>query len=553
VFQFYLYSLSFLIFQLLLGFLFSLFSFFSNTKMISEENHKPVTDHEDHDASSCRTTASLPVAYKDNDDSTGITEEITHVPPRRKQNLLLEIPSRTPEECSQDYVAIKMPMTPSPTPTPTPKRVNFLMTSRSVDAPTNNSPGSATSKGKSSLRNILPKLSFRNRTLTDIEKANASTLEVSSSGPREKPLISRSLSLSKIFTPRMKRTSSLPLEEIGHSNTESTHGGNGSVGGPLSKRETRLKIARSLSMPANNKKDKSLRRMDSFFRVVSSTPRVKEGNELLSTSPTKDTEIEDADDGEDIAEEEAVCRICLIELCEGGETFKLECSCKGELALAHQECAIKWFSIKGNRTCDVCKEDVRNLPVTLLRIQSVRNRITGASRSQLEDVNGIWQEVPVLVIVSMLAYFCFLEQLLVTKMGTGAIAISLPFSCVLGLLSSMTSSTMVKSRFIWIYASFQFALVVLFAHIFYSLVHVQAVLSILLATFAGFGVVMSVSSFLVELFRWRRRRQASSEQQHGPLPMTQAVQQPRPSNTPRSGESNHNQSIVQNQQDSNQS
>lgn len=161
----------------------------------------------------------------------------------------------------------------------------------------------------------------------------------------------------------------------------------------------------------------------------------------------------------------------------------------------------------------------------------------------------------------------------------------------------------VKSRFIWIYASFQFALVVLFAHIFYSLVtdfhanhilitrnfhfrkwliililnpdslrritietylyfslvichlqvHVQAVLSILLATFAGFGVVMSVSSFLVELFRWRRRRQASSEQQHGPLPMTQAVQQPRPSNTPRSGESNHNQSIVQNQQDSNQS
>jgi len=61
----------------------------------------------------------------------------------------------------------------------------------------------------------------------------------------------------------------------------------------LQKKETRLKIARSLSMPANNNKDKSIRRMDSFFRVVPSTTRVKEGNESLSTSPTKDTGIVD--------------------------------------------------------------------------------------------------------------------------------------------------------------------------------------------------------------------------------------------------------------------
>ncbi|WJX44180.1 hypothetical protein P8452_31190 [Trifolium repens] len=523
--------------------------------MTSQENkHVTQKEHDADHTTSCTRTVFLPVVHKNDDDPMGITEETAHVPPRKKQNLLLEIPSRTPEECSQEFVAIKMPMTPSPTPTPTPKRVNFLMTSRSVDAPTNNSPGSGSSKGKSTIRNLLPKLSFRYRTpAADTEKANTPTLDVSSSGHREKPSISRSLSLSKIFTPRMKRTSSLPLEEIGHSNPESTHGGNGSVGGSLSKKETRQKIARSLSMPANNNKDKSIRRMDSFFRVVPSTPRVKEINELLSTSPTKDTEDEDADGGEDIAEEEAVCRICLVELCEGGETFKLECSCKGELALAHQECAIKWFSIKGNKTCDVCKKEVTNLPVTLLRIQSARNRISGTSRAQLEDINGVWQEVPVLVIVSMLAYFCFLEQLLVTKMGTGAIAISLPFSCVLGLLSSMTSSTMVKSRFIWIYASCQFAMVVLFAHIFYSLVHVQAVLSILLATFAGFGVVMSGSSILVEFFRWRRRWQASSEQQHGPIPITQAGQHPHTVNTPRSDQSNHSHAVVQDLQNSNQS
>ena len=151
--------------------------------------------------------------------TAGITEEIEHSNQWKRPNLILEIPSRTPESSPRDYQAIKMPQTP--------KKVNFVLTPSPSDARINGSgsPGPSSSRGKSSIRSLFPKLSFIHRSSSDIEKVANVVLEGSSNGAQEKPSIARSLSLTKIFTPRIKRTSSLPVTTIIHSNPESTHGG----------------------------------------------------------------------------------------------------------------------------------------------------------------------------------------------------------------------------------------------------------------------------------------------------------------------------------------
>lgn len=164
-------------------------------------------------------------------------------------------------------------------------------------------------------------------------------------------------------------------------------------------------------------------------------------------------------------------------------------------------------------------------------------------------------------------------------------------------------------RFVWIYASSQFALVVVFAHIFYSLVrikpwfshllmaqlsthhskpnswhekdwhkqhkkihllcttsflaksyilyfhflqmHVPAIISILLATFAGFGIAMSVSSVTVEALRWRRRWQERSRQRRGSQVTTQAENVPESQSSSQAGPSNQQQPVTTSQETSN--
>ncbi|VFR01436.1 unnamed protein product [Cuscuta campestris] len=431
------------------------------------------------------------------DESSEIVEEQSLNVHQKRQNLILEIPKRALEEASESSSRTTVPLSP------TPKRVNFSPLPSPCHGKTDGSPGPS-SRGKSSVRNLIPKISFKFRNTTlDIERAAILALG-GSPATQKKPSLLSQFSVTKIFNQPLKRTSSLPVTPILHSNPESTHGGLTSakvhIGDP---------IHRSHSVPDLNK-DGSSRQgcVGSLYRVIPSTaPQVPvQSAETLAASPAEEGK---ENLGEDITGEDAVCRICLVELGEGTDTLKMECSCKGELALAHKECAVKWFSIKGNKICDVCRQDVKNLPVTLLRIP---NRPLGIGAQAAIIQYRLWQDIPILVIVSMLAYFCFLEQLLVSRMGSGAVAISLPFSCILGLLASMTSTNMVRRKYVWVFATIQFALVVLLAHVFFSLLHIQAVLSVVLASFAGFVGVISGTSILFELTKWMRW-QTSSDQQ----------------------------------------
>lgn len=150
--------------------------------------------------------------------SSAITDERTHAKHWRKPNLSLEIPSRTLDASRQELAQIKMPSTP----TPTPKRVNFLLTPSTADSRITSSPGPSPSRGKLAIRNLFPKLNLKSRMILD-EK-----ITIPDSGPavvpQEKVSISRSWSLTKMFTPRIKRTSSLPVTPIAHSNPESISG-----------------------------------------------------------------------------------------------------------------------------------------------------------------------------------------------------------------------------------------------------------------------------------------------------------------------------------------
>ncbi|XP_058202165.1 uncharacterized protein LOC131316750 isoform X3 [Rhododendron vialii] len=195
-------------------------------------------------------------------------------------------------------------------------------------------------------------------------------------------------------------------------------------------------VSRSLSIPGRN-----------VVIVRSFSFAASKEHAETDTSDDQITPVPTEHDDEEIPEEEAVCRICL-DVCEEGNTLKMECSCKGALRLIHKECAVKWFSTKGNRNCDVCGQEVLNLPVTLLRMPSSIQRNDRLEQNlQNLDAQTIsaWQDFVVLVLISTICYFFFLEQLLLQLAAVYAIMLS----SVLGFGISIILNWLYIRHFTW--------------------------------------------------------------------------------------------------------
>lgn len=141
----------------------------------------------------------------------------------------------------------------------------------------------------------------------------------------------------------------------------------------------------------------------------------------------------------------AVCLICLDPLLPedfaSGKAMSLECGCRGDLALRHRDCAIKWSQVKddgrgGLPVCELCKKPVQNLPELPARPQEETEDDLGITieEAYFSDPSQFQQFVPsradivfdcirvtwIAMIISILFFNANIEVALWTGLVAGA-------------------------------------------------------------------------------------------------------------------------------------
>ncbi|CAL1397094.1 unnamed protein product [Linum trigynum] len=230
-------------------------------------------------------------------------------------------------------------------------------------------------------------------------------------------------------------------------------------------------------------------------------PSTQKDQQLL-VDPSKDPKfptivIDSGHDRKFSEDDEAgICRICLDTMREGIK-MKMACSCKGDLRLVHEACAVSWFRTKGNKICEICDQEVTNLPVIEFREDSPVK--TEEETEDLDTQNWAMnekssvQEFLCLVLMSTIGYFVVLELLLVQEKTSRGLSIAAPFAFGLGILASIFAVILGVKEQVWKYAVLEFALVSVIIHLSSIMLNVEPVYSIMLGSVIGMVFAMGIN------------------------------------------------------------